>query len=45
MTPGIHPKRVRISTIRIEPQPLSYTAKGGKRIDKITLHTLIKKQI
>ena len=39
ITPGIHPKQVRISTIRIEPQPLSKTAKGGKMIDKSTLQS------
>ena len=37
ITPGIQPKQVRINTIRIEPQPLSYTARGGKIIDRITL--------
>ncbi len=41
ITPGIHPRRVRIKTIKIDPQPLSYTASGGKRTDKITLQTLI----
>ena len=37
ITPGIQPKQVRISTIKIEPQPLSYTARGGKMIDSRTL--------
>lgn len=41
ITPGTQPKSVSISTIRIEPQPLSITARGGKRIDNITLQTLI----
>jgi hypothetical protein len=41
ITPGIHPKRVSINTIKIDPQPLSMTASGGKRIDNITLQTLI----
>lgn len=41
ITPGIHPKKVRIVTIKMEPQPLSKTAKGGNKIDKITLPTLI----
>jgi hypothetical protein len=41
ITPGTHPNKVRISTIRIDPQPLSITARGGKRIDNITLHILI----
>jgi len=45
MTPGIHPSRVSIRTIKIDPQPLSYTANGGKSTDRITLQTLIKKQI
>ena len=36
ITPGIHPKKVRIRTINTDPQPLSKTAKGGKRIDKRT---------
>ncbi len=40
-TPGIQPKRVNINTITIEPQPLSNTAKGGNKIDKITLQMLI----
>jgi hypothetical protein len=41
ITPGTQPKSVRISTIRIDPQPLSITARGGKRIDNITLQRLI----
>ena len=41
ITPGIHPSRVRIKTIKIDPQPLSNTASGGKRIDNITLQRLI----
>ena len=41
MTPGIQPRRVRMRTIKIEPQPLSYTAKGGKSTDNITRQTLI----
>ncbi len=44
ITPGIHPRRVRIKTIRIDPQPLSITARGGKRTDNITLQTLIRIQ-
>ena len=39
ITPGIHPIQVRINTIRIEPQPLSYTARGWKIIDRITLNS------
>ena len=41
ITPGIHPSRVRINTIKIDPQPRSITAKGGKSIDNITLQRLI----
>lgn len=41
ITPGIHPKTVRIKTIKTEPHPLSITAKGGKRTESITLHKLI----
>ncbi len=31
MAPGIHPKQVNSVTIRMEPHPLSVTAKGGNR--------------
>lgn len=41
MTPGTHPQSHKIKTIKIEPQPLSKTAKGGQKIDKITLQILI----
>lgn len=41
ITPGTHPKKVRIRTISTDPQPLSRTAKGGKRIDKSTRQKLI----
>ncbi len=41
ITPGIHPHKVKIKTITIEPQPLSKTANGGNMIDKITLQILI----
>lgn len=37
MTPGIHPRIVRISIIRNEPQPLSTTERGGKMIARRTL--------
>ena len=37
ITPGIHPKQVKIKTIIIEPQPLSTTASGGKIIHSKTL--------
>ena len=39
MTPGIQPKQVRIKTMRIDPQPRSNTANGGKMMDSITLNT------
>ena len=35
--PGTHPQQVNKNTIKIEPQPLSRTAKGGKIIHKIRL--------
>ncbi len=41
-TPGIHPAKVNRNTINIEPQPLSSTAKGGRKIDKITRQKLMK---
>ena len=37
ITPGTHPHQVNKNTIKIEPQPLSRTAKGGKIIHKIRL--------
>lgn len=39
ITPGIQPNKVRINTIRNEPQPLSITAKGGKRMANKTRRT------
>lgn len=41
ITPGIQPQTVKISTINIDPQPLSITARGGKRIESSTLQILI----
>ena len=41
ITPGIHPQTVKINTIKIDPQPLSITARGGKRIESNTLQILI----
>ena len=35
--PGTHPQQVNKNTIKIEPQPLSRTAKGGKIIHNIRL--------
>lgn len=40
-TPGIQPSRVSINTMRIEPHPLSITARGGNNIDNKTLQILI----
>ncbi len=37
MTPGIHPKHVKMKTITIDPHPLSMTARGGKIIHNKTL--------
>ena len=42
ITPGIHPKTVKIKTIKTLPQPLSITAKGGNKTDNNTLHIFIK---
>ena len=36
ITPGIHAQSVSRKTIKIEPQPLSITANGGKMIHKMT---------
>ena len=44
MTPGTHPQSHNKNTITIDPQPLSKTANGGHKIDKITLIKLIKIQ-
>lgn len=40
-TPGTQAKRVKIKTIKMEPQPLSTTANGGQIIDSNTLKKLI----
>lgn len=37
ITPGIHPNRVRIKTIRNEPHPLSTIDKGGNMMANKTL--------
>ena len=37
ITPGIHPQSVSKKTIKILPQPLSITAKGGNKIESKTL--------
>jgi hypothetical protein len=36
ITPGTHPHRVRMSTIKKDPQPLSTTDSGGKKIASST---------
>jgi hypothetical protein len=41
MTPGTHPASVSKKTMMIEPQPLSKTAKGGKRMAANTRKQLI----
>jgi hypothetical protein len=41
ITPGTHPQSHNRNTIKIEPQPLSITAKGGQIIDSITLQKLM----
>jgi hypothetical protein len=41
ITPGTHPKKVRIRTIKTDPHPLSKTARGGNKIDKSTRQKLI----
>ena len=41
ITPGTHPHNVKIKTITKEPQPLSTTAKGGKKMERSTRQTLM----
>jgi len=41
ITPGTHPQRVNINTIKTDPQPWSITAKGGNKIDNKTLKKLM----
>lgn len=41
MTPGTHPQRVSMNTIRKEPHPLSTTAKGGKKMERRTRQKLM----
>ncbi len=40
ITPGTQPHKVKIKTIKIDPQPLSKTEKGGKIIDNKTRQKL-----
>ena len=41
MTPGIQTQIVKIKIIKKEPQPLSITANGGKKIANKTLKILM----
>jgi hypothetical protein len=41
ITPGTQPQSHNRKTIKIEPHPLSKTAKGGQIIDSKTLQKLI----
>lgn len=41
ITPGTHPAKVNKNTMRIEPQPLPITEKGGQKIARITRQKLI----
>ncbi len=43
ITPGTQPAIVNSVTIKIDPHPLSKTAKGGKKIDNNTLPKLMAK--
>ena len=36
MMPGTHPHKVRMVTIRMDPQPQSRTASGGKMMARMT---------
>ena len=42
ITPGTQPHKVKINTIKKDPQPLSSTEKGGNIIDNNTLQKLTK---
>lgn len=42
ITPGTQPQSHSKKTIKIEPQPLSKTAKGGQKIERRTLQILIR---
>ena len=42
ITPGTQPQSHKINTIRIDPQPLSKTDKGGHIIESRTLQKLIQ---
>ena len=43
ITPGTQPQIHKMNTIKIEPQPLSNTAKGGHKIESKTLQKPISK--
>ncbi len=36
MTPGTHPAKVRMKTMRTDPHPRSMTARGGKMMERMT---------
>lgn len=41
ITPGIQPHNVKMNIMIMEPQPLSITASGGNKMDRMTLKMLI----
>ena len=41
ITPGTHPQSHNKKTITIEPHPRSRTAKGGQKIERMTLQILM----
>jgi len=41
ITPGTQPQSHSKKTITTEPQPLSITASGGQKMDRITLQKLM----
>jgi|TARA_R100001039_G_C1810910_1_gene83055 hypothetical protein len=41
ITPGTHPQSHNKNTIRIDPQPLSITAKGGQKMESKTRQKLM----
>ena len=42
ITPGTQPQSHKINTIKMDPQPLSSTERGGKKIASRTRQKLIK---
>jgi hypothetical protein len=45
ITPGIQPHKVKIKTIKIDPQPLPITANGGNKIANNTRQILIRTKL